>query len=172
MKRYLYKFKHEYLKLHENNAYKRPKIEKLGFKPIMEGEEGNLYWAEGWAKSITISHNSSIGDWLKKNVESIYKAEMKKIADKKFDSKWLEEIKKSGYEFDSDGNMIDNEKSKEDIPAQLCVMFTGSLHGTLFINVGNGLEFYESTTLDECAKDEVAALLEAGAIYKKKYVGK
>lgn len=171
MKKYCYKFKHAYLKLDSRNAYKRPRIEKeLGFMPIMEDiETGGQYWAEGWARTIAIPHDSSVGKWLKKNVESIYKAEMKKVAKKGFDSKWLDSIKESGYEFDAEGNLVENEKSKEDVPAQLCVMYTGPFHGQLFVNIGDGIEFYESKAVSECAPDIIQNLLANGAIYEKRF---
>ena len=161
---YCYKVKWSYLKVKENNAYAHAKIEEFGFEPIFQQfDEGPASWAGGWAKKISILHDTKIGAWLKKNIEGIYKAEKDKE-----DSKWLKEIKESGYEFDEEGHLIENEKAKEPTSAELCIMKEGSLHGTLFINIGGAMEIYDTDVLDECCAEEVKALLEKGATYKKR----
>ena len=165
MKMYCYKVKWPLLKVKENNAYARAKIEGFGFEPMFEQfEEGNGAWIGGWAKKVSLPHDSKIGQWLKKNIESIYKAEKDKE-----DSKWVKEIKDAGYEFDEEGHLVENEKAKEPTSAELCIMKEGSYHGTLFINIGGAMEIYDTDVLDECCPGDINELLEKTAIYKKRF---
>ena len=167
-KEYCYKVKSNYLKVDEHNAYKKPKIEQFGFMPIQEtyeDENGDKYyvWAEGWAKIIKLPANCSVAKWVRSNIESIYKQEKDKA-----DSKWLKEILDSGYEFDEDGKLIENEQYLNNLDAQLCIMHTGELHGTLFINLGGSVEFYDSNALLGSAFEDVMQLIKAKVIYKKR----
>lgn len=174
---YCYKVKHSYIKIREDNAYVHAKIEKFGFEPMFVSDENgdeNRYWAEGWAKTIRLKHNSGIGMWIKKNIEQIYAAENKRIAEEKekkgepVESKWVNEILEGGYEFDEDGMLIDNEESTKDVEAQLCIMATGDMKGVLFINVGGAMEIYNSDTLLKDASEEVLNLITLGVVYKKR----
>ena len=165
MSKYCYKVK--------SNFLKQNKIEQYGFSPIYETENlGNeeRVWAHGYAKFILIPYASDYAKWVKKNIEQIYKHEMKKVAESEngeVESKWLKEIAEAGYEFDPDGNLIENEKVKEPTPAQLCVFETGDFAGSLFINISGAIELYEKSVLDDCCSEEIKKLLDAGVIYKK-----
>ena len=169
-RKYCYKVKFNYLKVNKDSAYSHAGIEKFGFSPIMEEfEEGALAWGEGWAKPVTLSHESVVGRWIKGNIESIYKAEKKAEAEKGEASKWLKEIIEGGYEFDADGKLIENEKAKEDIQVQLCVMATGSLKGLLFINVGGAMELYDAETLSVSVPAEIKELEDANVVFRKRF---
>lgn len=166
---YCYKVKHSYIKVKENNAYAKPKIEKFGFKPMQEiykneaGEE-TYCWAEGWAKTIKLSPKSPVAKWVRENIESIYKKEKENA-----DSTWLKELLDAGYEFDEEGNLIQNEKYLSGLEAQLCVMFSGEYRGILFINAGGTVEFYDSNVLVGSAFGDIMRLVKAGVIYKKRF---
>lgn len=165
MKKYCYKVKFNYLKVDDMNAYKKALIEQYDFSPMYEElDEGISSWAQGWAKSISIKSDSSIGKWLKKNVEGIYK-KVKDIPD----SKWKKEILESGYEFDAEGNLIENEITREDVQAQLCIMATGDFKGMLFINVGGAMEIYEAETLLECVPEEINKLVNDKVAYLRRF---
>ena len=165
MKMYCYKVKWSYLKIKENNAYAHAQIEKYGFEPIFqEFDEGPASWAGGWAKKISIAHDTQIGKWLKNNIEGIYKAEKDKT-----DSKWLKELLESGYEFDTEGHLIENVKAQEPTSAELCIMRDGYCHGTLFINVGGAMEIYDASVLNSCCEEDVKRLESEGIIYKKRF---
>lgn len=165
MKMYCYKVKWSYLKVKENNAYAHAKIEDFGFAPIFQQfDEGPASWAGGWAKKIEIAHDTQIGKWLKKNIEGIYKSEKGKE-----DSKWLKELLDTGYEFDEEGHLIENEMVKKPTSAELCIMKDGSLHGTLFINIGGTMEIYDKDVLLETCPGDVNELLSKGAIYQKRF---
>lgn len=165
---YCYKVKSNYIKVDEHNAYKKPKIEEFGFMPIQEmfeDENGdkNYFWAEGWAKNIKLPASSPVAKWVRNNIESIYKKEKDNP-----DSKWLKEILESGYEFDDEDKLIENEQYLNNLEAQLCIMYTGELHGTLFINLGGTVEFYDSQALLGSAFEDVMKLIRAGVVYKKR----
>ena len=168
-KEYCYKVKSNYIKIDLRNAYKRPLIEKFGFMPMQEEFEDpetgkKVYsWAEGWAKAIKLPANSPVAKWVRSNIENIYKKEKDNP-----DSKWLKEILDSGYEFDAEGKLIENEKYVMNLDAQLCIMHTGDLHGTLFINLGGTVEFYDSNALIGSAFEDVMQLIKADVIYKKR----
>ena len=165
MKMYCYKVKWSLLKIKEDNAYVHAGIEKYGFEPIFQQfDEGQASWAGGWAKKVSIPHNTQIGQWLKSNVESIYKAEKDKA-----DSKWIKELLESGYEFDTEGHLIENEKVLEPTNAELCIMREGSYHGTLFINIGGAMEIYDANVLRDCCPKEVYELESEGAVYEKRF---
>lgn len=162
---YGYKVKRNYLKVDPNNAYKKAKIELYGFEPIMERSEAGdeaYYWAEGWAKSITIKNDTTVGKWVLNSIEQIYAKEKDKE-----DSSWLKEIAEIGYEFDSKGHIVENEATQEKISAQLCVMYSGADHGLLFINLNGAVVFYEQEVLLECVGKEIERLLQDNVIYKK-----
>ena len=166
---FCYKVKHTYIKVKENNAYAKPKIEKFGFMPMQEVaiDEGGVethYWAEGWAKTISFTADCPVAKWIKSNIESIYKAE----TEKEGDSKWLGDILEAGYEFDDQGKLIENEKFLSGLNGQLCIMATGNYHGTLFISLSGAIEFYDARTLDVTCKEEIDKLLAAGVIYEKR----
>ena len=164
MKMYCFKVKWPLLKVKEDNAYVHAKIEEFGFEPIFqEFDEGPASWVGGWAKKIMIAHDSKIGQWIKSNIESIYKAEKEKE-----DSKWKKEILESGYEFDAEGKLIENAKLKEPTSAELCIMKEGYNHGTLFINLGGSIEFYSVDTLRDCCPGDIAELETAHVIYEKR----
>ena len=168
-KEYCYKVKSNYIKVDEKNAYKKPLIEQFGFMPIQEeyeDEEGNKYyiWAEGWAKNIKLPPKSPVAKWIKGNIESIYKKESEKEGG---DSKWLNEILEAGYEFDEEGKLVENEQYLNNLDAQLCIMHTGELSGTLFINLGGSVEFYDSKALLGSAFADVMRLIKADVVYKK-----
>ena len=165
MTTYGYKVKRNYLKVDPNNAYKKAKIEQYNFEPIMErSEEGDeaYYWAEGWAKSITIKNDTTVGKWVLNSIEQIYAKEKDKE-----DSSWLKEIAEIGYEFDSEGHIVENEATQEKISAQLCVMYSGADRGLLFINLNGAVVFYEQEVLLECVGKEIERLLQDNVIYKK-----
>jgi len=175
---YCYKFKTNIIKVKENNAYAHPLIEKYGFKPVQQEYENETglkayYWNESWAKTIKIGPQSVVAKWLKKNVENIYKAEKKKKEETGEPSKWYTEIRESGYDFDDEGNLIENKAFLSGLEGQLCVMATGEMRGVLFINMSGCVEFYDSKTLDSSATEDIEALVKAGVIYKKRLkVGK
>ena len=167
-KEYCYKVKSNYIKIDEKNAYKKPLIEQFGFMPIQEefeDENGNKTygWAEGWAKKITLPPKSPVAKWIKANIESIYKKE----SEQEGDSKWLGEILEAGYEFDEDGKLIENDQYLNNLDAQLCIMYTGELSGTLFINLGGSVEFYDTRAVIGSAFGDVMRLIKANVIYKK-----
>lgn len=172
-KEYCYKFKSNYIKVKENNAYAHPLIEKFGFKPVQQEYENETglrayYWAECWAKNITFEANTVVAKWLKKNVENIYNKEKIRVEKEpeKGPSKWLEEIRESGYEFDADGKLIENEAFLSGLNGQLCVMATGDMAGVLYINMSGCVEFYDSNTLISSAFEDIMKLEKADAIYK------
>lgn len=172
---YCYRFKSNFIKVKENNAYAHPLIEKFGFKPVQEEFENeaglkSYYWNESWAKTIKLDPKSVVAKWLKKNVENIYKKELERESkeSEKGPSKWLEEIRNSGYEFDSEGNLIENEAFLSGLEGQLCVMATGEMRGVLYINMSGCVEFYDSKTLISSAFEDVMQLERDGAIYKKR----
>lgn len=172
-KEYCYKFKSNFIKVKENNAYAHPLIEKFGFKPVQQEFENEVglksyYWAECWAKTITFDSSAVVAKWLKKNVENIYKNEKSRVEKEpeKGPSKWLEEIINSGYEFDEDGHLIENEAFLSGLNGQLCVMATGKMAGVLYINLSGCVEFYDSNTLISSAFEDIMQLESAGAIYK------
>ena len=170
---YCYKFKSNFIKVKENNAYAHPLIEKYGFMPVQEEseDEGGVktyFWNESWAKTIKIDPKSVVAKWLKKNVENIYIKELAVEKEKGEPSKWLTEIRNSGYEFDEVGNLIENEAFLSGLEGQLCVMVTGEMRGVLFINMSGCVEFYDSNTLISSAFEDVMQLERAGAIYKKR----
>ena len=167
-KEYCYKFKHNVIKVKENNAYAKPLIEKYGFKPMQdvytnEAGEETYCWAEGWAKNIKVDSKSLVAKWVKKSIEDIYAKEKEKE-----NSKWRDSILEEGYEFDEEGKLVENEKYLSGLEAQLCVMATGEMSGVLFINMGGAVEFYDSKTLISSASEDVMQLEKAGAIYKKR----
>lgn len=168
-KEYCYKIKCGYIKVKDNNAYAKPKIEKFGFRPMQEvfkneaGEE-TYCWAEGWAKTIKLPKNCPVAKWVRANIENIYKQEKDKE-----DSKWLKELLDSGYEFDEEGKLIENEKYLSGLEAQLCIMFSGEYRGVLFINAGGSVEFYDANVLIGSAFGDIMKLIKAGAIYKKRF---
>jgi len=178
-KKYCYKVKTNFLLTTNQIKEEKPKqakIEEYGFSPMYSAEcdlafDGALPIL-GWAKSILIPYASDYAKWVKKNIEQIYKHEMKQVAESKngeVESKWLKEIAEAGYEFDPEGNLIENEKVKEPTPAQLCVLVEemGNTATLLFINVGGAIELYEKNVLDNCCPEEIKELLSAGVIYKK-----
>lgn len=170
---YCYKFKSNFIKVKENNAYAHPLIEKYGFKPVQQEYENETglkayYWAECWAKTIKIDPKSVVAKWLKKNVENIYKAEKKKKEETGEPSKWYTEIRESGYDFDDEGNLIENKAFLSGLEGQLCVMATGEMRGVLYINMSGCVEFYDSKTLISSAFADIMRLTKAGAIYKKR----
>ena len=168
-KEYCYKVKHGLIKVKENNAYAKPKIEAYGFKPVQEvftnesGEE-TYCWAGCWAKPIKLDKSSIVAKWLKKNIEDIYKKEK----DKNSDSKWLKEILESGYEFDADGNLIENQKFLDGLEGQLCINADGEYRGVLYINMSGCVEFFDAKTLISSAFEDVMKLINADVIYKKR----
>ena len=167
-KEYCYKVKSNYIKVDERNAYKKPKIEEFGFMPIQEEFEDEnglkgFFWAEGWAKNIKLPASSPVAKWVRSNIESIYKKEKDNA-----ESKWLKEILESGYEFNEEGKLIENEQYLNNLDAQLCIMHTGELNGTLFINLGGTVEFYDSKALLGSAFGDVMKLIRAGVVYKKR----
>lgn len=165
MKMYCFKVKWSYLKVKENNAYAHAKIEDFGFEPMFQQfDEGQASWIGGWAKRIEIAHDSQIGNWLKKNIEGIYKTEKKKE-----DSKWVKELIEAGYEFDAEGHLIENEAIRKPTLAELCVMKEGSLHGTLFINIGGAMEIYDKEILLETCPGLIHELMEKEVIYQRRF---
>ena len=90
-KKYCYKVKHNIIKVEKDNAYAHPLIEKYGFKPVQEGENGEYYWTGVWAKTVNIDKKSSVAKWVKRSIENIYKKE-KELAE----SKWIKEITEAG----------------------------------------------------------------------------
>lgn len=169
MKKYCYKVKHGFLKDHDGYS----KIEEFGFARIMEefepkeeGGEKTIEWTKGWAIPITLAHDTVIGNFLKSETEKIYSKEK----DKK-DSKWLKELSDSGYDFDADGKLIENEKVKEPVEAQVCIFAEGELSGTLFISVGGFLEFYDVDELNAHVKDIIDLLDKNKVIYQKRLRG-
>ena len=168
-KMYCYKVKWPLLKIKENNAYAHALIENYGFEPIFEQpDEGEPYWARGWAKKVAIPHDTEIGKWLKRNIESIYKSEKAKLKPEE-GSKWIAEIISAGYEFDEEGHLIENDKAKEPTDAQLCVMADGIYHGTLFINIGGAMEIYDASVLRSCLGKEIYELEADKAIYERRF---
>lgn len=166
---YCYKVKWPLLKIKENNAYAHAKIEEYGFEPIFEQpDEGEPYWAGGWAKKVQLPHDCEIGQWLKKNVESIYKSERAKLKPEE-GSKWIKEITDAGYEFNEDGTLIENDKAKEPTSAELCIMLNGDYHGTLFINIGGAMEIYDARVLRNCLGNEIYKLETDKVIYEKRF---
>lgn len=165
-KMYCYKVKWPLLKIKENNAYAHAGIEKYGFEPIFETfDEGQASWAGGWAKKVLIAHDTQIGQWLKNNIEGIYKSEKAKEGE----SKWIAELLTSGYEFDSEGHLIENEKAKEPTSAELCIMKEGPYHGTLFINIGGAMEIYDANVIRSCCAKEIYELEADKVIYEKRF---
>lgn len=167
-KEYCYKVKSNYIKIDFKNAYKRPLIEKFGFMPMQEEYEDpeggkRISWAEGWAKMIKLPANSPVARWVRSNIENIYKKEKDNP-----NSKWLKEILDSGYEFDAEGKLVENAAYVDNLDAQLCIMHTGELHGTLFINLGGTVEFYDSNALLGSAFEDVMQLIKADVVYKKR----
>ena len=170
---YCFKFKSGWLKMRKGVSKDGKEIvfadiEGLGFAPMFEefeDEKGEKHssWSEGWAKPVTLAYDSYVGKWLKKNVEDIYKKEKDKE-----DSKWASSILESGYEFDSEGNLIENDKLREPVSAQLCVMASGDFRGILFLNVGSALDIYDSKTIVGDAKEAVMDLILSGAVYERR----
>jgi hypothetical protein len=169
MKKYCLQVKWDFLKIKETYGGMHARIEDFGFAPIFEEFEDEngikvQEWQKGWAQSITCPHDSIVGRWIKTNIENIYAKEKEKE-----DSKWIKEILEAGYEFDSENKLIENDKAKEDIHAQLCVMAEGDLRGLLFINVGGALELYDAETIKSVVGEGVLGLVEAKAIYDKRF---
>ena len=160
-KKYCYKFKHNYLKIDDGNAYKAPLIEKFGFKPVQEGEEGEYYWTGVWAKTVDVDKKSSVAKWVKRSIENIYKKE-KNVAD----SRWIKEILEAGYEFDDDGKLVENPHYLEGLTGQLCVDSEGNYAGTLYLNMSGCIEFYDSEALIGACFKDVMQLIRAEAVYK------
>lgn len=170
-KMYCYKFKHGILKI-RGKEYAHARIEEFGFKPIFSDFEEDLggervihhEWEKGWGKTVLAKYNSPVGMWIKNNIESIYKQEKDKE-----DSKWIKSILESGYEFDENGKIIENDIVRKDIECQLCVMLDyHELSGCLFLNVGGTLEFYDTETLDKSVPEEIIRLIGQDVIYKKR----
>lgn len=162
---YCYKVKHGFLKvksLKQDANLVNAGIEKYGFIPTFEKfEDEHIEWTNIWVKPIKIKYDSSIGIWAKKNLENIYKS----------DENWKNKLVEEGYEFDENGLLIENEKAKEDIDGQLVVssyLLGGDMSGVLYINVSGSVEFFNITTLEEVAKNDIEALLLDKVIYKKK----
>lgn len=161
-KQYCFKIKYGYLKLKDNNAYSKAKIENYGFYMyVPENEDDEDIF---WAKNLKLDKNCSIAKWVKKDTEKIYQKEKENQ-----DSHWVKEILEAGYEFNEDGTLIENEKFEEGLNVQLCIAATGPYHGTLFINMGGLVEFYDSEVLLECAPQDIEYLLSNGVAYKKRY---
>ena len=160
-KKYCYKFKSNFLKVDEGNAYVRPLIEKFGFEPVQEGEEGEYYWTGIWAKTVNVDKKSSVAKWVKRSIENIYKKEREVT-----DSKWIKEIKEAGYEFDDDGKLLENPHYLEGLTGQLCVDSGGNYAGTLYLNMSGCIEFYDSEALIGACFEDVMKLIRAEAVYK------
>lgn len=172
MVRYYYNVKWNYLKTKSNNAYSRAKIEDFGFSPVVEDIDGFTSWTGAWAKKLTLPFDCTIGKWIRGEIEQIYKSELKKEKETGETSTWLKSIRENGYEFDEEGHILENDASRQDVSAELCVFIDGPFKGTLFINVGALVEIYDSVSLTENAPKEVEELLKNNVIYKKKYVVK
>lgn len=160
-KKYCYKFKYNYIKIDEDNAYKKPLIEKYDFKPVQEGENGEYYWTGVWAKTVNIDKKSAVAKWVKRNIENIYKKE-KEVTD----SKWIKEILEAGYEFDDDGKLVENPHYLEGLTGQLCVDSEGELAGAIYLNMSGCVEFYDSDALIGACFADIMKLIKTDAIYK------
>ena len=156
VKKYCYKIKRNYLKRKPNNAYSKAKIESYGFLPYTSEDEEDTEII--FAKSLKLSVDSSIAQWMKHDLEKIHN---------KGDEKWLKELENSGYEFDEEGHLIYTEAFLSGLNVQLCISNQRPYNGCLFINVGGTTEFYEKDTLDECAASDMILLLSNDVAYKK-----
>lgn len=167
MKEYCYKVKHSLLKVeYKGIYYKKPLIENYGFYPVQQdftNEKGETVqeWTGIWAKKIEFSKDCGVAKWLKRNIEGIYKKE-KEIKD----SKWVKDILESGYEFDDEGNLIENEAFLSGLNGLLCIDSEGAQASTLYIDLSGCVAFYDLKTIVDAVPNEVEKLLAEDVIYK------
>lgn len=147
-KKYCYKIKRTYLKL-EN-------LKKFGFDKFIDESTEEIFWA----KRILIDKDSTIGKFLKSQLEMIYL---------KGGEKYKKELLDSGYEFDQEGKLVLNQAFTSGLAAQLCVSLNNSDSdkGCLFINV-DGMEWHETEILDESVFKDIEILKSNKVIYEKR----
>ena len=144
---YCYKIKHAWLK--------HSRLKNAHFI-LYTTEDGKKIWA----KNFFLGPTSLIAQDLKKQVELIFK---------KGGEEYKEAALKSGFEFDTEGNLIINKAFLDGLKAQLCVSVNkaDSDASRLFVNV-SGMEWYDTTYVEDAWKSEIKNLLDNKVIYKKK----
>lgn len=158
-KNYCYKFKSNYLRINKKEV--REFLEKelglLVYEPQDEADTELFI-----ARPFKLEKEDVLYRYIKKQIEDINKTENK--------SERLEkELKESGYEFNEDGTVVENETFLNGMPtSQLCVSINGEMKGCLFINL-EGLEFYHIDVINGCANAKKIAdkLVKNKVVYKK-----
>lgn len=144
----------------KTNWLKGEMLKKLGYDLYFpEGEEGLSDAEAYWAKTLRVPADSPVAGWLRHTLERIWQGG-------NCDETAKGEIVSSGYEFEEDGGIIDNERFLSDLVCQLCVAVRGEGRGELFINMG-GIEFSDYGTLEKTFPEELDLLAKANAAYRK-----
>lgn len=159
-KEYHYKVKKNWLKVNTKLYEPRAKVQDFGFNIYLpdDEEDGSVYWA----KPIEVGPDTKIANWIISNLENIYQ---------KGGEEWANELLQEGFEFDANEHLIINQAFLDSLKGQLCVSVNRAEYdfACLFINI-EGTEWGSCEFLEDALKEDIEAMLKAGAIYKKRFI--